>query len=99
MRNIAIFVSGEGEASERIIRLFNEGNRLRTVLVVTDDSAASLIGRLENRDLTAIHIPDAEWEEKAPEVADLLKANEVQLVVLDNFVNTIPQIILDAVDG
>ena len=99
MKNIAIFVSGEGEAAERIVKLFNEGNRVKTVLVVVDDSAVSLLQRLQDKDLILLHIPDEEWHSRENEVAALLKENEVKLLVLDDFALSISDEILEATNG
>lgn len=100
MKNIAIFVSGEGLAAERIVKLFNEGNRLRTVLIVADDSAADgLAERLKGEDVELLHIPDNEWREKSPMVANLLKEKDVKLIVLDDFALALSDEILEATDG
>lgn len=99
MKNIAIFVSGEGLATQRIVKLFNEGNRLKTTLVIADDSAQSLLQSFKGEDLMAIHIPDEEWHSKSPEVAQLLRDKEVSLIVLDNFYLSLSDEILEATDG
>ena len=99
MKKIAIFVSGNGEAAERIVKLFNEGNRLRTELVFTDDSASELSLRLKGEDVTLIHIPDAEWDSESVEIAELLKEHDIKLIVLDNFNGVLASEILEAVDG
>lgn len=99
MKRIAIFVSGAGESAERIVKLFNEGNRLKTVLVVVDDSALSLIEKLKDEDITLLHIPDAEWEGRSREVADMLKTNDVKLIVLDEFALSLSDEILEATNG
>lgn len=99
MKNIAIFVSGAGEAAERIVKLFNEGNRLHTVLVVTDDSGQNLLPRLEGEDVTLLHIPDEEWPKKSIEIAGILKEKEVRLLVLDGFNQVIPDEVMEATDG
>lgn len=99
MKNIAIFVSGEGQAAERIVKLFNEGNRLRTVLVVTDETASDLRERLRGEDVIVLNIPENEWHEKSDEIAELLKVNEVKLLVLDNFALSLSDEIMEATDG
>lgn len=99
MKNIAIFVSGVGESAERIVKLFNEGNRLKTVLVVMDDSAVSLMGKLNDEDVTLLHIPDIEWHGRSGEIATLLRDNEVKLIVLDNFELSLSDEILEATQG
>lgn len=99
MKNIAIFVSGNGEAAERVVKLFNEGNRVKTVLVIVDDSATSLLQRLKEEDVVLMHIPDVEWNSRSAEVAELLKENDVKLIVLDGFEGVIPAEIMEATDG
>lgn len=99
MNNIAIFVSGEGLAAQRIVRLFNEGNRVKTVLVVTDDSAAPLLHEISDPEVTLIHIPDNIWREKATEIASLIKEKDVKLIVLDGFAQVIPDELMEATGG
>lgn len=99
MKNIAIFVSGEGEATERIVKLFNEGNRLKTVFVVLDDSSESLQEKIKDKVSTILHIPDAQWHERSLEVAQILKDLDVKLIVLDNFALVLSDEIMEATEG
>lgn len=102
MKKIAIFVSGAGESAERIVKLFNEGNRVKTVLVVANDSGADIIERLKalnDEDLTLIYIPDGEWQEKSTEVANLIKDKDVRLIVLDDFTGVLTDEIMEATEG
>lgn len=99
MKNIAIFVSGEGAAAERIVKLFNEGNRVHTSLVVVDDSAVGLLEKLKEEEVTLLHIPDEEWQARSLEVAALMKEKEAELLVLDNFSQVIPDEIMEEVKG
>lgn len=99
MRKIAIFVSGEGAATERIVNLFNEGNRLKTVLVIASDSGKEVLRHLENKDVTLLHIPDFEWTHRSREVEDLLRDNEVNLLVIDKFEAPLSEEILATTGG
>ena len=99
MKNIAIFVSGNGEAAERVVKLFNEGNRVHTSLVVVDDSATELLGKLNAEEVCCIHIPDSEWKARYPEVAAKMRELEIKLLVLDNFEEVIPDEIMEVTDG
>ena len=99
MKKIAIFVSGTGEATERIIKLFNEGNRVKTVLVIADDSAVDLLSRLKDEEVTLLHIPDPEWHSRIGEIVNLLKENEVRLIVQDGFSLELPSEILETTEG
>lgn len=99
MKRIAIFVSGEGEATERVVKLFNEGNRVKTVLVVGDQSAAAVLERLKDRDVTLLQVSDNEWPAKSAEIPSLMKENDIKLIALDNFHLVISDEIMEAVDG
>ena len=99
MKKIAIFVGGSGEAAQRIVKLFNDGNRVHTVLLVADDSAAPVLDEVKDDSVHKLHIPDAEWPLKAPELARILRENEVKLLVLDGFYLVLPDELLEAVDG
>lgn len=99
MKRIAIFVSGAGNSAERIVKLFNEGNRLKTEIVVTDDSAVDLLQRLQGEDVSLIHVPDSEWHAKGPEIASLIREKEINLLVLDDFAMSVSDEIMEAVDG
>ena len=99
MRNIAIFVSGEGSAAERIINLFNEGNRLKTVVVIASDTGKELLQKLEGKDITLLYIPDEEWPQRTKEIEDLLRDNHVRLLVLDHFEQPLPESVIATTDG
>lgn len=99
MKKIAIFVSGEGKAAERVVKLFNEGNRVKTVIIVTDDSASDLSERLKGEEVTIIAIPDEQWHERSLEVAEAIKQQDVSLIVLDGFDKSISDEIMETVEG
>lgn len=98
MRNIAIFVSGEGESTQRIINLFNEGNRLKTLLVVASDSAQEILNTLADKGVSLLHVPDEEWDTKQNEIVDILKANDINLLVFDHFSLPVTDALLEATD-
>ena len=99
MKNIAIFVSGEGHATERVVKLFNEGNRVHTVLVVMDESSTDLPERLKEEDVTLLHVTEEDWKSHTQEIASLLKEKDVKLLVLDNFDLVIPDEIMETTAG
>lgn len=99
MKNIAIFVSGDGAAAERIVKLFNEGNRVHTSLVVVDESSASLLERLKDEDIKILKVSEEDWVTRSKEVAELMKEKEIKLLVLDNFSLVIPDEIMEVVEG
>lgn len=99
MKKIAILVSGEGRATERIVKLFNEGNRVHTDLVVTDETSVSLEERLKGQDTELLFVPQQEWLQKTNLVAGLLKEKGIDLLVLDNFEEVLTDEILEATGG
>lgn len=99
MKKIAIFVSGSGEAAERVVKLFNEGNRVKTVLVVADDSAQSLAERLKEEDVVVLNVTRDDWHGRIPEIVSLLKDNDVKLIALDGFDLDVPGEIMEVTNG
>lgn len=99
MNRIAIFVSGAGEAAERIVRLFNEGNRVHTELVVLDESSSHLAEILRNKGVIVITVSQDDWKDKTPQIVNLIKEKGVSLLVLDNFELVIPDEIMETTDG
>lgn len=100
MKHIAIFVSGAGESAERIVKLFNEGNRLRTVLVVADEEGRDVLAHLHDIEgVELLLIPESEWQVKSGEISGKLKDKDVKLIVLDGFEHVISDEIMEAVEG
>lgn len=97
MKNIAIFISGEGEAAQRITTLFNDGNRIKVEVIIADDSAAGILPSFEGENVTAVQISDSALESMATDIASLLKEKEVELIVLDGFTHQLPPAILETV--
>lgn len=90
MKNIAIFSSGSGEAAERVVSLFNEGNRICVRLVVTDRENAGIIGRLQEVGMPVVFLPREQWHESPEEIAALLADNEIELIAFDDFKGVLP---------
>lgn len=85
MRNIAIFVSGEGDSTLRIVNLFSEGNRVKPVLVVATASAVNLADKLTGKEVIMLQIPDDEWNAHTGDIENLLRDNDIKLIVKDGF--------------
>lgn len=96
MQNIAIFSSGEGESSRRIAELFNEGNRIRIRMVLTDNPDAGISTALSPFGIDVRYISPAEWQETPSAILRTLKDCGIELVALDDFRGTVPQEIADA---
>lgn len=92
-------MSGAGEAAERIVKLFNEGNRVHTDVVVTDETSEHLKERLKDEDVTVITVTEGDWVSRKQDIADLLREKDIKLLVLDNFDLMIPDEIMETTEG
>ncbi|MCH5224911.1 MAG: CD225/dispanin family protein [Muribaculaceae bacterium] len=99
MRNIAILVSGEGAAASRVVKLFNEGNRVHTVLVVVDETTGNLGEELAAEGVDIFTTNDETWSEDSIRVAGKIREKEVNLLVLDNFDKVLPAELIESTNG
>ena len=63
MKKIAILASGSGTNAENIARTFNEGNRIRVDIVLTNREHAGVIERMNRLNVDAEYIPNRVWDE------------------------------------
>lgn len=90
MKKIAVFTSADGEATERLVSLFNEGNRLRVDLIVTDSKESGLGTRLAGKDVE-IMVCDTDMLNSAPsQILDILLSHNIDLVAIDSFIYLLP---------
>lgn len=99
MKNIAIFASGSGEAAERVVSLFNEGNRIRVELVVTDRENAEIIERLQPLGIAVMYVPREQWHDSPDQILSLLKEKGIDLIAFDDFRGTVPVAIEENFSG
>ncbi len=99
MKNIAIFASGNGDCAERVVSLFNEGNRICVKLVATDRENADIIDRLLPFGIKVDYIPRDEWHSPDPKLVELLNENNIELIALDDFRGVMPEGIETAFKG
>lgn len=85
MRKIAVFTSGEALSAERLITLFNEGNRIRIDVVVTDDDAASLQERFKDFGVEVIGLTPETSADELVATDNMLSSRDVELYVFDNY--------------
>lgn len=90
MKKIAIFTSGEGDCASRLVSLFNEGNRVRVDLVVTDRGDNRLVDRMIQNDVNAIFLPREAWQNNPADIIRLLEDNDITLLALDDFEGSLP---------
>ena len=91
MKNIAIFASGSGESARRVVSLFNEGNRIRVSLVVTDRENAEIIELLQPLGIETVFMTRERLRDDSSELLALLKERGVELIALDDFKGILPE--------
>lgn len=100
MKNIAIFASGSGTNAENIYNVFKNGNRVRVPLVIYDRKNAGVAERMgKYPDVRTIYIPRDVWKNNPTEIVDLLKNDNIDLVVLAGFLRVIPPALTEEYAG
>lgn len=89
MKKLAIFVSGNGTNCENIIRHFQDSPLARVVLVVSNRTEAFALTRAERLGVPTAIVTKAEFQDE-DRVLSLLKAHEVDFIVLAGFLLMIP---------
>lgn len=99
MRKIAILVSGDGKATERIVKLFNEGNRVKTSFVITDDDSTVIREVLDETGVEIIMVNEERLTKEVPQLVEKFKEEDISLLVDDAFIYPIPEELIDAAHG
>jgi len=95
MMKIAIFASGNGTNAERIASYFSKGELARVSLILTNNPEAGVLKRAEKLSVPTVVFSRKEFS-KTKDIVNLLKANEIDLVVLAGFLWLVPSNILQA---
>ncbi|MDE6768668.1 MAG: CD225/dispanin family protein [Muribaculaceae bacterium] len=85
MRKIAVFTSGGAESTERLITLFNEGNRIRIDAVVTDGDAVALKERFGQFDVEVIGVTPESSPDELAEVRLMLTSRDIELYAFEDY--------------
>lgn len=85
MRKVAIFTSGEAKGAERLITLFNEGNRIRIDVLVTDGDAGALEERFGKFGVEVIGIAPESAPDELVEVRNRLSERGIELYAIDGY--------------
>ena len=94
-KNIAIFASGSGTNAENIIRYFQKKRSAVVQLVLSNKKDAYVLERAKCLNVSCRYFPKNDWEEGS-EILSLLKAHEIELIVLAGFLLKIPDLLLQA---
>ncbi len=98
MTRIAIFASGSGSNAERIATYFNDVENTEVVLILTNNPQAGVIERAGR-----LHIPVLIFDRKTfrtkGKISGMLKALEVDWVILAGFLWLVPDDLTEAFEG
>ena len=92
--NISIWASGSGTNAENIILKFKNHPFIRIKMIVTNNPSAGVIQRAEKLKKTVHIIPKSVLYEKVHRVIELLKEEEIDLIVLAGFLLKVPKEII-----
>lgn len=90
MKNLAILASGSGTNAENIYKFFSRGNRVRVSLIIYDRASAGVAPRMQAYGVETVYVPKSVWLEHPEEIIDILRAHDIDLVVLAGFLRVIP---------
>lgn len=90
MIKIAIFASGNGTNTQRIIEYFKKSQQVSVGLIVTNNKNAYVINRAKNFNIPCYIFSKNDFY-NSNVVFDLLKTNDISLIVLAGFLLLIPE--------
>lgn len=90
MRKIAVITSSTGDCAERLVSLFNDGNRMRVELIVSDRFDTDVAGRFRDSGVEVVVSPRNVMESDPGELVDLLEERKIDLLALDGFDGFLP---------
>lgn len=98
MKRIAIFASGSGSNAEKISAYFSDRTDVEVTLILTNNPQAGVIARARK-----LHIPVLVFDRKtfyeSERILDILKNNNIDLVVLAGFMMLIPTYLVDGFEN
>lgn len=95
MKNIAIFASGSGTNAQKIMEHFDSNSGIKVSLVLVNNPDAGVIARASKFGVPVV-IFNREQFSQSNEIVDVLKENEIDLVVLAGFLWLVPQNMVNA---
>ncbi|MBO0947839.1 phosphoribosylglycinamide formyltransferase [Fibrella forsythiae] len=103
MKRIAIFASGSGSNAEEIARHFSDQTDVQLVLILTNNPQAGVIDRSRRGFGCGQHVPVVVFDRPAFRTTDrlveLLKAQQIDLIVLAGFMWLVPASLVQAFPG
>lgn len=99
MRKIAVISSGSGDKTARLVSLFNEGNRFRVSLVLTDRENAEIGNNISDPTVSVVFLPREVWRTQPEQVLEMLRKDEIELVAVDDFRELMPVPLQEEFEG
>lgn len=99
MKKIAIFTSGTGDATSRLVSAFNEGDQIRVELVVTDRGDTRLVEQMIQKGVNAMFLPRELWRINPGNILNLLDENQIDFIALDELDGFLPEEVSDRFEG
>ena len=90
MKNIAIFASGSGTNAQKIMEHFAANTDVKVSMVLVNNAEAGVIQRAEKFNVPVRVFNRTEFS-KSDVIVDVLKENNIDLVVLAGFLWLVPQ--------
>lgn len=95
MINVAIFVSGSGTNCESLIQRFENSDKYRMALVVSNKSDAYALVRAQNHNVDTAIMPKAKLNDPK-EFMPLMTKYGIQFIVLAGFLPIVPDYLIEA---
>lgn len=95
MKRIAIFGSGSGSNAQKIIEYFKASKIAEVALIVSNNSLAGILERAKKLKIPSHVFSESEFNQALP-VIQLLKQENIDLVVLAGFLWLIPPALIQA---
>lgn len=96
MKNIAIFASGAGSNAENIIDFFGNSNQINVALILCNNPSAGVIDRAKRLNVPCVIFTRTELNDGT--VLGVLKANNIDFIVLAGFLWLVPREIIALYD-
>lgn len=95
MKKIAVFASGSGTNAENMVLHFAHSEKIRVVLILTNNASAGVIERAKKLNVPCIVFNRKDFFE-TDSILKLLKEHQIDLLVLAGFLWLIPQNLIRA---
>lgn len=95
VRNIAIFASGSGSNTEKIIEYFKDRDDVHISAVYTNNRTAGVLKKAKNRNVDTVVFDRSDFYNSELIINDLQR-RQVKLIILAGFLWLIPESLIDA---